>query len=74
MANKRDFTDFSLDEIKTIAEEAGKQASKESIDAGLDVLSKDLETGEFYIKRLNSKGEVEKQVLSEKEVEALRNE
>ena len=74
MTEKRDYTDFSLDEIKDAAKEAGKQAANESIEVGLEVLSKDLQTGEYYIKKIDDKGEVKKIVLSESEVEALRNE
>ncbi len=74
MTEKRDYTDFSLVEIKDAAKETGKQAANESIEVGLEVLSKDLQTGEYYIKKLDDKGEVKKIVLSESEVEALKNE
>lgn len=72
MSGKRSFDDFSIGEIAEIASEAGLKARKESLEAGLEVLSQDPETGEFYYEKLDKKGNVIKRKLSEEEVEALK--
>ena len=73
MTDKKEFTDFSFDEIKDVAKKAGQQASRESLVAGLEVLSKNLKTGKYYVKKLDCNGEVKEILLSDSEVDALRN-
>ena len=69
----RDFTDFSMDEIEKIANEAGKKAEQESLDAGLEVISKDLNTGKFLGTKKNESGEIITRELTAEEVEKIRN-
>ncbi|WP_299594942.1 hypothetical protein [uncultured Microbulbifer sp.] len=72
MTDKRNFDDFSMGEITEAASEAGLKARKESLEAGLEVLSQDLETGEFFYEKLDKDGNAVKRKLTKEEVEALK--
>ncbi|MCW8126992.1 hypothetical protein [Microbulbifer halophilus] len=72
MSEKRNFDDFSPGEIAEIASEAGLRARKESLEAGLEVLSQDPETGEFFYEKLDKEGNIVKRKLTREEVEALK--
>ena len=72
MSDKRDFDDFSMGEITEIASEAGLKARKESLEAGLEVLSQDPETGELFYEKLDAEGNVVKRQLTREETEALK--
>ncbi|MFD1215955.1 MULTISPECIES: hypothetical protein [Microbulbifer] len=72
MTGKRNFDDFSMGEIAEVASEAGLKARKESLEAGLEVLSQDPETGEFFYEKLDKEGNIVKRKLTKDEVEALK--
>lgn len=73
MSDKKDFSEFSIEEIANISAEAGKQAKEESLAAGIKPLYKDIETDQFYIIELDSGGKEQRKYLSKEEVEALTN-
>ncbi|QIL91146.1 hypothetical protein GNX18_16190 [Microbulbifer sp. SH-1] len=58
MSKKRSFDGFSMGEIAEIASEAGLKARKESLEAGLEVLSQAPETGDFFYEKLDEEGNV----------------
>ncbi|GLS24415.1 hypothetical protein [Marinibactrum halimedae] len=70
MSEKRD---FSLDEIASVATEAGKQAKKESLDAGITPLYKDIETDEYYIIEQKLDGSEQRKYITKEEAEALHS-
>lgn len=72
MSGKRKFDDFSPGEIAEIASEAGLRARKESLEAGLEILSQDPETGELFYEKLDKEGNVVKRKLTKDEIEALK--
>ena len=74
MPKNRDFTDFSDEEITNIAKRAGQEAAKESLEAGIEILSKDVSTGKFFYEKRDENGQVTRRFLTDEEVEALRNE
>lgn len=73
MLGKRNFDDFSPGEIADIASEAASRARKQSLEAGLEILSQDLETGEFFSEMLGREGNVVKRTLTRDEVAVLKN-
>lgn len=73
MSEKRDLSDFSPGEIAEISSEAGLKARKESLEAGLEILSQDPETGELFYEKLDKEGNIIKRSLTKDEIEALKN-
>lgn len=72
MSGKRKFDNFSPGEVAEISSEAGLRARKESLEAGLEILSQDPETGEFFYEKLDKEGNVVKRKLTKDEIEALK--
>ena len=57
MKEKKDISDFSIDELQRIAKEAGLEAREESFDAGLEIMSQD-ERGNLIYEKKNKRGEI----------------
>ncbi|MCE2028009.1 hypothetical protein [Sessilibacter corallicola] len=66
---KRDITELSLDEICDIAAQAGQEAGMDSLQAGLEVVSQELETGRFYIEKIGEGGQIVKNYITDEELE-----
>lgn len=57
MNDKKDISEFSIDHLKNLAQEAGLEAREESLNAGLEIMSQD-EKGNLIYEKLNDKGEI----------------
>ena len=68
MKKKRDFSDFSIEEIDELARQAGEEARQESLEKGLEILYKDLDTGEFYFDKLDENGNLVRRYVSREDV------
>lgn len=66
---KRDITELSLDEICDIAAQAGKDAAHESLEAGIEILSKETETGKYVFKKLDENGQIVKRYVTKEELD-----
>ncbi len=66
---KRDITELSLDEICDIAAQAGQEAGMDSLQAGLEVVSQELETGRFYIEKIGEGDQIVKNYITKEELE-----
>ncbi len=66
---KRDITELSLDEICDIAAQAGKDAARESLEAGLEILSQETDTGKLYYEKLDQNGDIVKRYVTKEELD-----
>ncbi len=66
---KRDITEVSLEEICELAVQAGQEAGTESLKAGLEVVSQELETGRFYVEKMDKSGQIIKRYVTEEELD-----
>lgn len=57
MSQKKDISDFSIDELKRLATEAGLEARDESLKAGIEIMSED-EDGHLVYEKLDENGKV----------------
>ena len=57
MSSKKSISDFSVDELKKLAKDAGLEARQESLDAGIEIMSQD-EDGNLIYERKNEQGEI----------------
>lgn len=71
---KRDITEVSLEEICELAAQAGQEAGIESLKAGLEVVSQELETGLFYVEKMDQSGQIIKLYITKEELEKRNGE
>lgn len=57
MTKKRDYSEFSLDEIEELARKSGLEARQESLDAGIEVMSQD-EEGNLILEKKSEDGSI----------------
>lgn len=57
MTKKRDYSEFSVEEIEELAKKSGLDARQESLDAGIEVMSQD-EEGNLILEKKSKDGRI----------------
>ncbi len=65
MSEKKEITDFSIEELKVLAQEAGLEAREESLNAGIEIMSENDDGTLTYEKKDDNGSIVSRKVPNE---------